>query len=135
MGDDSELHTRGIRRIDLEHGFFSDVLYVPDLATKLLLVYQMTHTEQPNRLIFTPDMVEISEISTDQVIVVGYVDHHERMYKFSNFLPTSSDQEIHSHANEFSKLWHERFVHMDYIYLQTLHKEGIFHLGTTRQVA
>ena len=29
MGDDSELQTRGIERIDLDHGFFSDVLYVP----------------------------------------------------------------------------------------------------------
>ena len=31
MGDDSELQTKGIGRIDLYHGLFSDVLYVPDL--------------------------------------------------------------------------------------------------------
>ena len=86
----------------------------------------MTHTREPKRVIFTPDSVEISEISTNQVIVVGYADHHKRMYKsLSNFLPTSSDQELHSHANEVSKLWHERFGHMNYIYLQTLHKEGM----------
>ena len=47
------------------------------------------------------------------------------MYKFSNFVPTSSDQALHSHANEVSKLWHERFGHMNYRYLQTLHKEGM----------
>ena len=76
-------------------------------------------------MIFTPDSLEISEISTNQIVAVGYVDHHERMYKFSNFLPTSSDQALHSHANEVSKLWHERFDHMNYRYLQTLHKEGM----------
>ena len=82
MGDDSELQTKGIGRIDLEHGFFSEVLYVLDLAENLLSVYQMTHTGEPKRVIFTPDMVEISEISTNQVIAVGYANHHERMYKF-----------------------------------------------------
>ena len=83
----------------------------------------MTHRVDPKRVIFTLDMVEIFEISTDQVIAVGYVDHHERMYKFSNFLPTSSDQELHSHANEVSKLCHDSFGHMNYRYLQTLHRE------------
>ena len=42
MGDDSEIQTKGIGRIDLEHGYFSDVLYVLDLATNFLLVYEMT---------------------------------------------------------------------------------------------
>ena len=125
MGDDFELQTKGIGRIDLDHGFFNDVLYVPDLAANLLLVYQMTHTGEPKRVIFIPDSVEIFEISTDQIVAIGYADHHEKMYKFSNFLPTSSDQGIHSHANEVSKLWHERFGHMNYRYLQTLHKEGM----------
>ena len=35
MGDDSEIQTKGIGRIDLEHGYFSDVLYVLDLAENL----------------------------------------------------------------------------------------------------
>ena len=82
MGDDSELQTRGIGRIELEHGFFSDVLHVLDLAANLLEVYQMIHIGEPKRVTFTPDMVESTEISTDQVIAIGYADHHERMYKF-----------------------------------------------------
>ena len=117
MGDDSELQTRGIGRIDIEHGSFSDVLYVPDLAANLLSVYQMTHIREPKRVIFNSDSVDISEISTDQVVAVGHVDHHGIMYKFSNFLPTSSDQALHSHANEVSKLWNDRFEHMNYSYL------------------
>ena len=39
MGDDSEIQTKGIVRIDLEHGYFSDVLYVPDLVANLLSMY------------------------------------------------------------------------------------------------
>ena len=114
MGDDSEIQTKGIGRIDLEHGYFSDVLYVPDLAANFFSAYQMTHIGEAKRVTFTPDMVEIAEISTDQVIAIGYV---ERMYKFSNFLPTSNDQELLSHANDISKPWHERFGHMNYKYL------------------
>ena len=87
MGDDSEIQTKGIGRIDLEHGYFSDVLYVPYLAVILLLVYQMTHIGEEKRVTITLDMVDISEISTDQVIAIAYADHHERMYKFLNFLP------------------------------------------------
>ena len=54
-------------------------------------------------------------------MAVGYADHHERMYKLSNFLPSSNDQALLSHANETSKIWHERFGHMNYKYLQALH--------------
>ena len=83
----------------------------------------MTHTREPKRLIFTLDMVEIAEISTYQVITIGYAYHYERIYKFSNFLPTSNDQALLSHANEVLKPWHERFGHMNYKYLQALHKD------------
>ena len=123
MGDDSEIQTKGIGRIDLEHGYFSDVLYVPELAENLLSFYQMTHTGEAKRVTFTLDMVEIAKISSGQVIAIGYVDHHERMYKFWNFLPTSNDQDILSHDKGISKLWHDRFGHMNYKYLQALHRD------------
>ena len=85
----------------------------------------MTHTGEEKRPTFTPNMVEIAEISLEQVVAIGYADHHESMYKFSKFLPTSSDQALQSHANQVSKLWHERFGHMNYRYLQTFHNEGM----------
>ena len=59
----------------------------------------MTHIGESKRVTFTPDMVDTAEISLDQVVAIGYADNHERMYKFSNFLPTSNDQYILSHAN------------------------------------
>ena len=123
MEDSSEIQSNGIGRIDLEHGFFSDVLYVPDLVVNFLSVYQMTHTGEAKRVTFTPNMVEIAEISLNQVVAIGYADHHERIYNFLNFLPTSNDEDLLSHANENSKLWHERFGHMNYKYLQALHRD------------
>ena len=57
MGDDSEIQTKGIGRIELEHGFFSDVLYVPEIAANLLLFYQITHIGEEKRVTFDPDMV------------------------------------------------------------------------------
>ena len=58
MGDDPKIQTKGIGRIDLEHGFFSDVLYVLGLAENLMSNYQMIHIGEANRVTFTLDMVE-----------------------------------------------------------------------------
>ena len=44
MGDDSNIPSKGISMINLENGYFNNVLYVPDIATNLLSVYQMKHT-------------------------------------------------------------------------------------------
>ena len=43
MGDDSEIQAKGIGRIDLEHGYFNNVLFVPELEENILSVFQMTH--------------------------------------------------------------------------------------------
>ena len=57
------------------------------LAANLMSVYQMTLTREAKRVTFTPDLVEIAEISSNQVVAIGYADHHERMYKFFEFPP------------------------------------------------
>ena len=59
MGDDSEIQAKGIGRIDLEDGYFNNVLFVPDKKVNLLLVYQITHTGESKRVTFTPNAVEI----------------------------------------------------------------------------
>ena len=73
--------------IDLEDGYFNNVLFVPYLTAKLLSVYQITHIGEANRVTFTPETVEIAEISTNKVVDLGFADHQARMYKFSHFLP------------------------------------------------
>ena len=123
MGYKLEIQTNGIGSIDLENGYFSDVLYVPYFAANFLSLYLMTHTGEEKIANFTLDMVEIAKISSYQVIAIGYAYHHERMYMFSNFLPTSNDQSLLSHENEVHKIWNERFGHMNYKYLQALHRD------------
>ena len=86
-------------------------------------MYEMNHTGEAKRVTFTPDIVEIVEISTNKVLALGCVDHQARMYTFSHFLPYYRGKALMSHANETNKLWHERFGHMNYTYLQELSKE------------
>ena len=55
LGDDSLTDSMGKGRIDLDHGSFKDLLYVPGLASNLLSLYQMTHTGSPNKFLFVPN--------------------------------------------------------------------------------
>ena len=60
MGDDFEIQTKGVGRIDLEHGYFNDVLDVPDLEENWISVYQMTYIGESKRVAFNPDLVKIA---------------------------------------------------------------------------
>ena len=80
LGDDSLTNSLGKGRIDLDHSKFNNVLYVPGLAYNLLSMYQMTHTGSPNKVIFSPDDVEITEISNGKVISKGVVEHFEGIH-------------------------------------------------------
>ena len=86
-------------------------------------MYQITHIGESKRLTFTPYALEISEIYTCKVVALGFVDHNARMYKFSHFLPYSQGNVLLSHANEMTKLWNERYGHINYKYLQSLSEE------------
>ena len=90
LGDDSLIDSMGKGRIDLNHGNFNNVLYVPGLASNLFSVYQMNHTGSPNKVIFSPNEVEIIEILNGKVIAKGVVDHTSTVYNFSHFLPYSN---------------------------------------------
>ena len=61
--------------INLEDGYFNNVLYVPDLEANMLSVYQMKHTGESKRVTFTPYEVEIAKISSNKVVASGYADH------------------------------------------------------------
>ena len=60
LGDDSLTEIMGKGRIDLDHGQFNNVLYVPSIASNLLSVYQMTHTGSPKKVTFSPDEFDIT---------------------------------------------------------------------------
>ena len=55
--DNYETESKGKGRIDLDHGSFNNVLYVPGLAANLLSVYQMTHTGSPKKVFLSPNEV------------------------------------------------------------------------------
>ena len=123
LGDDSLTDSFGKGRIGLDHGKFSNVLYVPSLASNLLSLYQMTHTWSPKKVIFSPNDVEIIDISNGKVIAKGFLDHTSKVYMFSHFLPYSNPSTILIHANKERNLWHERFVHLKYKYLSDLNEK------------
>ena len=76
----------------------------------------MTHIGESKRVTFTLDTVEIAEISTNNMVPLGFDDYQARMYKFSHLLPYSIGNALLNHSNETIKLWHERFIHLKYRY-------------------
>ena len=62
MGDDSTIILKGQGTVNLEHGSFFNVLYVPSLASNILSVYQMTHSGVPKRATFSPNDVQMTEL-------------------------------------------------------------------------
>ena len=77
----------------------------------------MNHTGSPKKFIFSPDYIEIIEISNGKFISKGLVDHTSKVYMFSHFLPYSNPSALLIHANEVSKIWHEIFGHINYKYI------------------
>ena len=99
-------------------------MYVPSLASNLLSVYQMTHTGVPKRVSFIPNDVEIMELASGKLIAKGLANHHARAYGFSHFVPDAKPTALLTHGNEVSSwLWHERFGHLNFKYLQQLQKK------------
>ena len=87
MCDDSEIQVKGIGRIDIDDGYFKNVLFVPDLEANILSMYQMNHNGEKKRVTFTPKTLEIVEISTNKMVALVFSDHQTRKYKFSHLLP------------------------------------------------
>src|SRR5713226_9731675 len=94
MGNNSQIRAKGKGSIKLEHRKFKYVLYVPSLAANMLFIYQMTHIGSPKCVIFGPDSVEITYISTGNIIAKGVANHASKAYDFSHFMPPS--EPVHS---------------------------------------
>ena len=101
----------------MKHGEFKNVLYVPYLDSNLLSIYQMTHTGSPKRVTFDSYSVEITEKSIEKLVEKGIANHSTKSYEFSHFLHVSPPTYLLSHANNTSKICHERFGHHNFKYL------------------
>ena len=57
MGYDSTIISEEQGTVDLDNGYFSNVLYVPSMASNILSVYQITQTGVPKRVSFSQMML------------------------------------------------------------------------------
>jgi hypothetical protein len=124
MGDNSSVEVIDKGRIELTNGSFKNVLYVPNLSFNLLSVYQMTNFGTGNKFIFTPNSVEIYDMQTNSRVATGEVNHQSRLYTFSEFIELDYALLL-THANESSRIWHERFGHLNFRYMQQLRKHKL----------
>ena len=77
----------------------------------------MKHTGAPKRVSFSPNYVEIMELTSRKFIAKGLANHHARAYDFSHFVPNAKPTALLTHGNEVSRMWHERFGHLNFKYL------------------
>jgi hypothetical protein len=121
VGDDRSLSVVGSGTIQVENGHFNDVLCVPSLSCNLLSVYQITHSGEGKTVEFSPHQVVIKDLKDpNHVLATRIVDDITRLYKFDNFGSSSFSSVFVAHSDDLSKLWHERFGHLNYCSLQQL---------------
>eukprot|EP00253_Pinus_taeda_P006200 PITA_06200 len=75
--------------------------------------YRITHSGTGKRVEFTPDAVNIYDLHNSAKIETGEVNNGARLYTFSEFIESKSSLLL-THADDSSRLWHERFGHLNY---------------------
>jgi hypothetical protein len=124
MGDKSLVEVTEKERNKLKNESFENVVHVPKLYFNNLSMYQMKKFDTRKRVVFTHDVVVIYEIQTNSKVATGEVNHESRLYTFSKFIKTNFALLL-THADESSRIWHERFEHLNFIYMQQLRKKGM----------
>jgi hypothetical protein len=122
MGDNSSVEVTGKGRIELTNESFDNVLHVPKLSINLLSVYKMMNSNTGNKFIFTPNSGDIYDMQTNSKVSTGEVNHQSSLYTFSQFIEPDSSL-ILTHADESSRIWHERFGNLNFRYMQQLIKQ------------
>jgi hypothetical protein len=84
-------------------------------------MYLMTNYITGKRVIFTPDAVDIYDIQTNSKVSTSEVNHQSRLYTFSEFIEPDSALLV-THADERSRIWHERFKYLNFRYMKQLSK-------------
>jgi hypothetical protein len=126
MGDNSSIEVTGKGRIELTNESFENVLHVPKLSVNLLSVYQMTNSGTRKKVIFTPNVLDIYDMQTNSKVATDEVNHQSRLYTFSEFIEPDSALLL-THADESSRIWHERFGHLNFRYMKQISKHRLLH--------
>jgi hypothetical protein len=117
MEDNSPVEVTDKGRIGLTNESFKNVLDVPKLSVNLLSVYQMKNYGTRKKVIFKHDAVDIYDMQTNSRVATSEVNNQSRLYKFSKFIEPNSALLL-THADESSRIWHERFKHLNFRYMQ-----------------
>ena len=65
---------------------------------------------------FTLDAVNIYDLYSSSKIATDEVNNGARLYAFSEFIEFESSLLL-THADDSSRLWHEKFGHLNYKYM------------------
>ena len=88
-GDDAKMEVEWKGHVEMENGEFNEVIYVPNLSSNLLSIYQITHYGDGNKVKFLLESVLMHNLKDDSLVAVGKVNHDARLYSFSHFVPKS----------------------------------------------
>jgi hypothetical protein len=121
MGGNSLVEVIDKGRIELTNESFENVLHAPKLLVNLISMYHMKIFDTRNRVIFTSDAVDIYDMQTNSRVATGEVNHQSRLYTFSEFIEPDYALLL-THASESSRIWHERFGNLNFIYMQQIIK-------------
>jgi hypothetical protein len=103
MGDNSPFEVIDKGRIELTNGSFENVLHVPKLSVNLLSMYQMRDSDTENKVIFTPNALDIYDMQTNSRVATSEVNQQSRLYTFSEFIEPDSTLML-THADESSRI-------------------------------
>ena len=97
------------------------VLYILSMVIfPMFCMYHLLHQTS-----FSPDDVDITELASGKLVEKGLANHHAKAYEFSHFVADAKPTTLLTHGNEVSILWHERFGHLNFEYLQQLQKNSM----------
>jgi hypothetical protein len=86
----------------------------------LISIYQIMHSIIGKMVEFTLDSITIYDMCDNTMIVVGEVNHRSHLYTFSKFIYKYNFSLLLTCVDDTSVLWYERFIHLEFKYMQQL---------------
>jgi hypothetical protein len=88
---------------------------------QLSISVSIIHSGEGKTVEFSPHKVVIKDLKDPKhVLPTRIVDDITRLLKFDNFFSSSFPSICVYHRNDLSKLWHEKFGHINYRSLQQI---------------
>ena len=85
----------------------------------------MKHIGFPKRVSFIPNDFEITKLASSKLVAKGLANHHAKAYEFSHFVADAKPTALLTHGNEISRIWNDRFGHLNFKYFHQLQKNYV----------